>query len=463
MKIKILPNLKTWFSKEVFQVVYGILLILIIPSLIVINTIYIIGKYNQNINVFLQRQALTLGRVIYAEIKPQLNNPGNWQESITNIFSQSRSLLKLEILIPQEENFIIAASSNQERVGKTFDSNYYRLAWQQPENDALATASNQLTIEEQESLEITIRPERFWLVAMPMKNLSGQKIALLSLEVSSEIVDEMTRYSRNASLYLLTLTVLIVTLFLFIATRLWDYALLYRKIKEVDQMKDEFISMASHELRTPITAIRGYLSMVIDGSLGTVSQKVKDVLKRVDTSSERLHNLVEDLLNVSRIEQGRIKVEPKPLDVSQLIQEVVEELKVQAKEKNLNLKYHQPKSKLPQINADPDRLKQILINIIGNAIKYTLKGSVEIFAEVKGKNIEIKVKDTGIGMNAEQRQHLFEKFYRVKDERTKKVTGTGLGLWIAKQLIELQQGKIFVDSIENVGTQVTIIFPILRE
>ncbi|MBU1164846.1 HAMP domain-containing histidine kinase [Patescibacteria group bacterium] len=460
--MKILPNFKNIFTKEVSQIIYGVLLIFIIPSLIVFNTVYIIGKYNQNIDISLQKQALSIGRIVYAEMKSELNNPDAWQQKIENIYNQSQTLLELEILVPNQDSYIIVASSNKEKIGKSLDSNYYRLSWQMLENDALATAAEQLTMEDKESLDVQMTNERFWLVAMPMRDQFGNKAALLSIKISSEIVDSATSASRNASLYLLALTTLIVILFLFIATRLWDYALLYQKIKEVDTMKDEFISMASHELRTPLTAIRGYISMVMEGSMGPVNEKVMQGLKRVKASSERLHSLVEDLLNVSRIEQNRIEFSPQKINPTSVIQAVVEELSLKAKRKNLKL-LHIKQQNLPNIYIDKDKLHQILINIIGNSIKYTLKGKIEITTESKGGSLTIRVKDTGIGMNTEQKKRLFEKFYRVKDERTKKVPGTGLGLWVTKQLIELQKGKIMVDSIENVGTQVSISFPVLKK
>jgi len=462
MMKKNFPNLKNFFSREVFQIIYGIFLILLIPSLIAISTIKITDKYYDSTEKILYNQNLNFGRVIYSTLKADLNNPQSWQQKVENIFDQTRSLLELEILLPEGDNFKVVASSDPERVEKSFNANYYRLAWGLLDNDALVTPSNIINRDDLEALKISLQQNRFWLVVMPMRDSANQKTAVLSFKVDSELPDKLNREVKNQALITLGIIVLVIILFLGIATRLWDYALLYRRIKEVDTMKDEFISMASHELRTPITAIRGYISMIIEGSMGEVSQKIKEILGRVDTSSERLHTLVEDLLNVSRIEQGRIKIEPKPVEVSKTIQEVIEELSIQAQDSKLKLEYHKPSSPIPKINADPDRLKQILINIVSNAIKYTVKGSVEVFLESKNGSIEIKIKDTGIGMSAEQRNHLFEKFYRIKDDRTKKVKGTGLGLWITKQLVELQKGKIFVDSIENVGTQVTIVFPVIK-
>ena len=461
-------NMKDFFSKnrETLQLIYGVALIILIPLLIAFNTIFIINKYSKNLDVALQRQALTVGRSIYALIKDDLGQENIIQEKIENLKSKNLEIKDLAILAPEGENFKIIASDHKENIGKILKFYYYKVAWTQPDNDGLATDSMQLasSVEGEEIIGDFSRESRFWQVAMPMKNNAGEKQALLTMKLSSEIVDELTGYNRNASIFLLILTVLIVILFLAAAVRLWDYALLYKKIKEVDQMKDEFISIASHELRTPVTSIRGYVSMILDGTFGEINEKTKKSLKMVKNSSERLASLVEDLLNVSRIEQGRLEVKGTAQDINPIIKEIVAEISIQAKEKNLGLKYLPHNEKLPLINIDSERLKQALINLIGNAIKYTEKGQIDITTTEKnnGKNLEIKIKDTGIGMSAQDRERLFQKFYRIQNDKTRGVVGTGLGLWITKQIIELMKGIITVDSMEGVGTQIILQFPIIK-
>jgi len=462
-----MSNLKNFFEKnrETLQLAYGIILIILIPLLIAFNTVFIIKKYNKSLDVALQRQALTVGRSIYALIQDDLADQGVIQQKIKALSEQNTEFADLAILAPVDENFQIIASANQQDIGKELDFLYYNIAWKQPDNDGLATDSLLLasTAGGEELVKGFAPEERFWLVAMPMSNAAGEKQALLTMKLSSKIVDELTHYNRNASIILLTITVLIIILFLAIAVRLWDYALLYRKIKEVDQMKDEFISIASHELRTPVTGIKGYISMVLDGTFGEISDKLRETMKMVQGSSDRLAHLVEDLLNVSRIEQKRIKMEKKNIDVSQIIKDTVAELKIQADEKKLSLQYKLHRDHLPLIRVDSERFKQVLINLIGNAIKYTEKGGVEVITEEKdkGKMLEINIKDTGIGMSAKAQQRLFEKFYRVQNEKTADVVGTGLGLWITKKIVEMMRGSIRVSSIENVGTQATLRFPIV--
>ena len=446
-------------NRETLQLIYGVILVILIPILIAYNTVFIIGKYNESMEVALQRQALIVGHSIYTLIEDDLDNEKIIQEKIKKLSNKNSDFHELSILVPENENFRIIASSKEEDLGKTLNFYYYQLAWSQPDNESLATDSLKLatTEEGKKIIGSFSREDRFWLVAMPMKDSSGEKQALLTMKISSKIVDDLTNDNRNASIYLLAITVLIVILFLSIAIRLWDYALLYKKIKEVDQMKDEFISIASHELRTPLTAIKGYLSLILEGTYGKIeSKEMKEGINRAITASKRLEVLVEDLLNVSRIEQGRLDVKNEKIELKPIIQEVVSQLKITADEKKLLLEYLEPKESLPLVLADPERLKQALINLIGNSIKYTEKGNVKITTTTKDNKLEIKIVDTGIGMSAEEQKHLFEKFHRVQNEKTAKIIGTGLGLWITKQIIELMNGKIYLESMKDVGTQVTI-------
>jgi len=461
-------NLREFFIKnrETLQLIYGIVLIILIPLLIAFNTIFIINKYNKNLDVALQRQALIVGRSIYALIKDDLGNQDLLQKKIETLLSKNLEFQDLAVLVPEGDNFKIIASPQKEDIGKILKFYYYQVAWMQPDNDGLATDSLRLasTAEGEELIKGFSRESRFWQVALPMRNIEGEKQALLTMKLSSKIVDDLTNYNRNASIFLLVLTVLIIVLFLTAAVRLWDYAILYKKIKEVDQMKDEFISIASHELRTPVTGIRGYVSMILEGTFGKVSGKMEESLKIVENAASRLASLVEDLLNVSRIEQGQLAIEANPQDAGPIIKNIMAELSVQAKQKNLELKYQPHTEKLPLLNIDSDRFKQVLINLIGNGIKYTEKGQIEVTTQEKnnGKTLEIKIKDTGLGMSAQDRERLFQKFYRVQTEKTKNITGTGLGLWITKQIIELMKGTIMIDSMEGVGTQVTLQFPVVH-
>ena len=242
--------------------------------------------------------------------------------------------------------------------------------------------------------------------------------------------------------------------------------IVFRDISEelqVEQMKQELISIATHELRTPITGIKGYLDMILEGDTGKVGPETKETIEEITKINQRLADLVDDLLNVGRIEQGRIEIRPVSMDLDKLISDVVGELSIQAKDKNLELKYNKDnKVAAPQIKADPERVRQVLINLIGNAIKYTEKGSVAVSMEQEEKMVAVHVKDSGIGMDQEAQKRLFKKFYRAKNEKTRQITGTGLGLWITKKLVEMMGGKISVQSEEGKGSTFSFSLPISK-
>ena len=222
------------------------------------------------------------------------------------------------------------------------------------------------------------------------------------------------------------------------------------------QLKKELISIATHELRTPITGLKGYLDMILAGDTGGVNPATKELLDEMVAINQRLADLVDDLLNVSRIEDGRIEVKPVKMNLNDTITDVVKEMKVQSDQKHLQLIF-KPEEEV-EVFADPDRLRQVLVNLIGNSIKYTKAGSVEVFIK-KGKTVEIHVKDTGIGMSEEQMSRLFEKFYRIKTEATRSITGTGLGLWITKKIVEMMNGTIKVNSVLDSGSDFEFTLP----
>ena len=227
---------------------------------------------------------------------------------------------------------------------------------------------------------------------------------------------------------------------------------------EEDQLKSEFVSIASHELLTPTTAIEGYLSMILDENMAKVDPKAREYLQKVYTSSKRLSALVKDLLSVSRIEAGRMKIEPKMFDLGEVVQQQVDQLVFKAKEAGLTLNYIRPK-KEAMVFADPDRTAQAVVNLVGNSIKYTKQGSVTIELLDRPRHIEVTVTDTGIGIKPEDREHLFEKFQRINSADTTGIIGSGLGLYITKSIIELMNGVVTVKSTYGKGSTFAFTLP----
>jgi len=230
-------------------------------------------------------------------------------------------------------------------------------------------------------------------------------------------------------------------------------------LKENKSLRDEFVFIAAHELRTPVTAVEGYLSMILEKDFGDVPPKIEKYIKIISQSNKRLVQLVQDLLKVARSEAGKMKVDLMPLPIGENVKEVINELNTLAAEKEIKIKYAEL-AKEKKIKADAYKLKEVLTNLIGNAIKYTLdKDNIEISHEIQGKYLITYIKDRGMGMSEDDLSKIFTKFYRVQNEKTAKIEGTGLGLFICKEIIERMQGKIWVKS--ELGKGSTFSFSLL--
>lgn len=230
------------------------------------------------------------------------------------------------------------------------------------------------------------------------------------------------------------------------------------KLHGLDKLKDDFVSVASHELRTPMTAIKSYLWMALKKPDAPLSEKMNRYIERAYISTERLINLVNDMLNVSRIEAGRIEIRPSVFGMEQLVDEVVGEVSAKAAEKSIKLNVL--KGNIPQVFADMDKVHQVLLNLIGNSLKFTPDaGTITISFFPDGKMLELSVKDSGVGMSQDDMSRLFQKFGRLDNSYVAAATsgGTGLGLFISKNLVELMGGKIWVNS-EGTGKGSTFTF-----
>jgi signal transduction histidine kinase len=225
-----------------------------------------------------------------------------------------------------------------------------------------------------------------------------------------------------------------------------------RHLKELDRAKDEFISMASHQLRTPLTTIKGYLSMMLDGDAGRVSKSQREFLESAFHGSQRMVGLIADLLNVSRMSAGKFVIEQHPADLDQMVADEVKQLQDRATAKRLKLTYRPPAAGLPLVRLDEAKTRQVVMNFIDNALYYTKSGQVVVSLVRQDDGVEFRVQDTGIGVPRASRARLFGKFFRAANARRLRPDGTGLGLFLAKQVVEEQGGRIIFESVEGQGS-----------
>jgi len=219
------------------------------------------------------------------------------------------------------------------------------------------------------------------------------------------------------------------------------------RLTELDRQKSEFVSLASHQLRSPLTAIRGYASMMVEGEYGTLDETLKEPVQKIADSVKSMVLMVEDFLSISRIEQGKMKFDFTDFDLKKLAEEVVYELKPNADKKQLTLTFSAEPGKKYLVSADQTKIKQTILNFLDNSIKYTPKGSIAVSVKKNAYDkIIISIADTGIGMSAETIPKLFQKFARANDANKTNVIGTGLGLYVAKQMVEAHKGRVWAES-----------------
>ena len=231
-------------------------------------------------------------------------------------------------------------------------------------------------------------------------------------------------------------------------------------LRQLDKAKDEFVSMASHQLRTPLTSVKGYISMVLEGDVGKISNPQRHFLDEAFMSSERMVHLINDFLNISRIQTGKFIIDKHQVDLSKVVEQEIDSLQPSALSRNLEFVYHQPKN-FPMVNVDEGKIRQVVMNFADNSLYYSPENTkIVIDLSIDGSDVLFTVKDSGIGVPLGEQAKLFSKFYRASNARKQRPDGTGVGLYLAKKVIDAHGGKIVFESIEGKGSTFGFRLPI---
>jgi signal transduction histidine kinase len=375
-----------------------------------------------------------------------IDRPEELSLKINSISERNQTIVDFKVILFQEQGNLVVACLNQEEKGKIDQSRDI------PYNLALIDPNSSVTIER------IIDGDRFFKTVRAITDERNNVLGVIYTKQSLSQADQIIAQNIRNGVMVLFLILAFIMLLFFRHAKIIDYAVLYRRLEQINQMKDDFISIASHELRTPLTVIRGYAEILQSLKLDKEGQEAAN---KIDLQSKRLSILIDDILDIPKIEQGRMNLEIKEVDPEKAIKEVVEFLQHNAQEKKLKLYSEIQESAL--IKVDLNRLKQVLINVVGNSIKYTEKGEIKVKVSLEDKKLVIRTSDTGIGMTAEEQRGLFQKFYRIHSKETEDIIGTGLGLWITAKIVELMKGSISIESIKNVGTHVVVSFPIVEK
>ncbi|PIZ47479.1 hypothetical protein CO180_03680 [candidate division WWE3 bacterium CG_4_9_14_3_um_filter_41_6] len=421
---------------------YSLVLILLVPVLLVVNTLWNLRSYERDMHFGVREQTIEIKEALVPLISDARVSDDQLHEYLQTIVDASNNIQQLSLYSLSSDSVLELAFSTDKTAN--VEAGF-------TENLALSQ-DNEFFSQEYDS---TVQ-NNVWKLVAPILN-NGEVTRVLSLSVNTLQVDAIVERTARDSMVIMLVSVTVIVLLLINHARALERSLLVDKLREVDHMKDDFISVASHELRTPITAIKGYVSLLQKDLQSNINEKQHKEFGIVMESIYRLETLVNDVLNVSRIEQGRLDVTVEPVNLSEIITETHQQLMAVAQEKRLDLVVNNiPESLVVLGNAD--RMREVFTNIVGNAIKYTKQGSVTISVANEKSRVRVMIEDTGIGIAPEDRVRLFQKFSRIQNDETVNITGTGLGLWITKQLVEKMDASIYVDSLFERGTTFTIVF-----
>ncbi|MFH1286958.1 MAG: ATP-binding protein, partial [Candidatus Magasanikbacteria bacterium] len=218
-----------------------------------------------------------------------------------------------------------------------------------------------------------------------------------------------------------------------------------KRLKELDRQKTDFLSIASHQLRTPLSIIKGYIELIEDGAYGKPTKQMRHIFGDIDESNERLVKMIDEFLDMSRLEQGRTQFDFENIDLCDTVDSVIHQIRDRTQAKGLKLVY-KTKLKSYSLLGDEERIRHVVFNYVDNATKYTEKGTITVYLEKKNDGVQYRVVDTGIGFTKQDQDNFFQKYYRGKNVKGRNVNGTGLGLYVCRQFIEKHEGHVWAKS-----------------
>ncbi len=438
--------------KEKLEIIYSIGIIIAIPLLIVVNTVYLVRSTRSAFNTELRKKADLVNSVLADSLQSDINQK-NYTQLTTRLSTIEKNQPDItQATIIQQQNgtpVIIARAPDASKELNATSSVQTKIVY-----------DRKVPVAKLVNVTSDGQTQQGWNVATPVLDANNTVLAVVSSTVLTTNAEQSINTAFTRSFILMIVSIIVIIVLLFRHFRLVGYIQLLAKQREINQTMSDFLSVATHELKAPTTIIKGYIANVMDGTSGPVSNDIKEQLQVALSQTDRLNNLVQDLLNVSRVEQGRIEYHIENVDSTKIIDVIVHNYRPIASQKGLELIFEASTSPL-FVRADAGRVQEIFTNLIDNAIKYTPSGSVTITQKLDGSKVKTSIRDTGLGMSPENRKRLFQRFYRVKTEQTKDISGTGLGLWIIKQYIEAMGGTIEVNSTEGDGSEFIVVLPIM--
>lgn len=416
-------------------------LVFVFPILFVwITQSFFITAYD-NIHTAQKQKVSLLHDAIASSILANSSFEDPTTQLMQKIIAENSDILKIRLVEKEGNVFTIKLSNKPEQINTTEKSDeLYRSLPLSAEQDTFI-------------VETSLATGRVWQTFRSVTKNNTSYVIFSEHDFSQ--VDSVMTSRRQQSYFGLTAIFLFLALLAYWVRKQMDWQAAHSQLVQRLHERDLFSNMIAHEFRTPLTAIKGYASFLQEST--TLTTDEKRFATNIRTSAERLVVLVNDFLEVARVQSGKVKIAKQEVDVRTILQRVTEDLQGIATEKGLKLIF-KPVDKPVLFYTDADRMTQVVTNIVTNAIKYTESGSVTLECAYKTNILTIKVKDTGTGISADDQQKLFAPFTRVGGVDDSAITGSGLGMWITKQLVELLGGSVGVESIEGIGTHIVMTF-----
>jgi len=449
------------FVRENPAILFSLALIVLIPLALYFYVFLTVQSFESAAMNEIEAHDFTVSDALLAMVERDFPakdaaNPEALQRSIDRIVANDTRLKNIRVIVKDGRDYKAIAAQNPDQVGMSIDVTPSL-------NGESLIAYSWVNASEDVSSEIEIAGEKLRRVVKVFVGRNGEVYALAAADFSINRTLDMIAASVYQS-YLIMGVIMILSLFLIVQhTRLFSYVGLSKDLQQKNTAKDNFIRMATHELRAPVTVLTGYTDLLKEDLAGTVDADQQKYIDRMVLSVKNLSDLMADILEVSHLEQGRTDFEPEIIAPDIVVKEIVDGLAAKAEQKGLKLSFD-AKGFSHKIRVNPVCFKRIVTNLVENSIKYTPAGkvAVTVAAQTAKKRCAITIQDTGFGISAEGQAHLFEQFYRVKTQENAEIPGTGLGLWMSREMARKMGGDIMLESIEKMGSKFFIFFPLAK-
>ena len=447
------------FVRENPAILFSLALIVLIPLALYFYVFLTVQSFESAAMNEIEAHDFTVSDALLAMVERDFPakdaaNPEALQRSIDRIVANDTRLKNIRVIVKDGRDYKAIAAQNPDQVGMSIDVTPSL-------NGESLIAYSWVNASEDVSSEIEIAGEKLRRVVKVFVGRNGEVYALAAADFSINRTLDMIAASVYQS-YLIMGVIMILSLFLIVQhTRLFSYVGLSKDLQQKNTAKDNFIRMATHELRAPVTVLTGYTDLLKEDLAGTVDADQQKYIDRMVLSVKNLSDLMADILEVSHLEQGRTDFEPEIIAPDIVVKEIVDGLAAKAEQKGLKLSFD-AKGFSHKIRVNPVCFKRIVTNLVENSIKYTPAGkvAVTVAAQTAKKRCAVTIQDTGFGISAEGQAHLFEQFYRVKTQENAEIPGTGLGLWMSREMARKMGGDIMLESIEKMGSKFFIFFPL---